>query len=134
LGSADHNFSSTFTELQSSYDVTPKHSLITAILSTSLAVNKPTPRLHNSKNCDTNRQIIQDKVNLTINFKVPEDIEPETNNILNLLQFAAKGTTRNSKPQRTTNDMPYEIKELAVEKRRARSIRQRTHTPDGRRT
>jgi hypothetical protein len=133
LGSADHNLSSTSTELQSSYDVTPKHSLITAILSTSLAVNKPTPRLYNSKNCDTNRQIIQDKVNLT-KFKVHEDIEPETNNILNLLQLAAKGTTPNSKPQRTTNDMPYKIKELAVEKGRARSIRQRTHTPDGRRT
>jgi hypothetical protein len=36
---------------------------------------------------------MQDKTNLSINFKEDEDTEPETNNILNLLQHAAKGDT-----------------------------------------
>jgi len=90
--------------------------------------------LHNSKTkWNTYRQIIQDKVNLSIKLKGHEDIELETNNLLNLLQRAAKKATPNSDPQRTTNNTPYEIKRLAAEKRRARSIWQRTNTPDSRR-
>jgi ABC-type antimicrobial peptide transport system ATPase subunit len=117
-------FSSTFRNLQSCYDVTPKYALIRAILNTSLIVSKPISCLQNSKNCGRSSQIIQDKVNLTINFKVHEDTEPETNNILNLLHHAAKGTTPYSKPQKTTNNITYEINELVTEKGRARSIRQ----------
>ena len=90
--------------------------------------------MHNSKTkWNTYRQIIQDKVNLSIKLKGHEDIELETNNLLNLLQRAAKKATPNSDPQRTTNNTPYEIKRLAAEKRRARSIWQRTNTPDSRR-
>ena len=63
-----------------------------------------------------------------------KDIELENNNILNLLQHAAKEATPNSKPQRTTNNIPYEIKKLVAENRRARSIWKRTHTPGCRRT
>ena len=90
--------------------------------------------MHNSKTkWNTYRQIIQDKVNLSIKLKGHEDIQLETNNLLNLLQRAAKKATPNSDPQRTTNNTPYEIKRLAAEKRRARSIWQRTNTPDSRR-
>jgi len=79
--------------------------------------------LHNSKtNWDTYRQIIQDKVNLPIKLKEHEDIELETNKLLNLLQHAAKETTPNNDPQRTTNNIPYEIKKLVAETRRARSV------------
>ena len=110
------------------------HSPIITTLSTSVIVRKPTPRLHNSKtNWDTYRQIIQDKVNLPIKLKEHEDIELETNNLLNLLQHAAKETTPNNDPQRTTNNIPYEIKKLVAETRRARSVWQRTHTQDSRR-
>jgi hypothetical protein len=55
-----------------------------------------------SKNWDTHRQIIQDKVNLSIH----EDIELETNNLLSLLQHAAKEVTPNSDPQRIKNNVP----------------------------
>jgi hypothetical protein len=95
--------------------------------------------LHNSKtNWDTYRQIIEDKLNLSIKLKEHEDMELETNNLLSLLQHAAKEATPNSDPQRTTNNIPtnnipYEIKRLVVTKRRARSIWQRTHKPDSRR-
>jgi hypothetical protein len=90
--------------------------------------------LHNSKtNWDTYRQIIQDKVNLSIKLKEHEYIEIETNNLLSLLQHVAKEATPNSDPQKTTNKLPYEIKRLVAEKRRSRSIWQRTHTPDSRR-
>jgi hypothetical protein len=44
------------------------------------------------------RKIMQDKANLSINFKEHEDIEPETNNILDLLQHGAKGDTPKNNP------------------------------------
>jgi hypothetical protein len=126
-----NGISSTYTDIQSSYDFTSDHSPIIATLSTSVIVRKPTPRLHNSKtNWDTHRQILRDKVNLSRKLKEPEDIELETNNLLSLLQHAAKEATPNSDPQRTTNNIPYEIKRQVAEKRRARSIWQRTHTPN----
>jgi len=87
-------------------------------------VRKSTARLHNSKtNLDTYRQIIQDKENLSIKFKEDEDIEVVTNNLLNLIQHAAKEATPNSDPQRPTNNIPFEIKKLVAE----------THTTDSRR-
>jgi hypothetical protein len=49
-----------------------------------------------------------------------------------LLQFAAKEATQNSNPRRQTNNIPYEIKKPVAEKRRARSIWQRTQAADSR--
>jgi len=90
--------------------------------------------LHNSKtNWDTYRQIIQDKVNLSIKHKEHRYVELQTNNLLSLFQNAAKEATPNSDPLRTTNNINYEIKRLIAEKRNATSIWQRTHTPDSRR-
>jgi hypothetical protein len=89
-------------------------------LSTPLIVRKPTPHLHNSKtNWNTYRQIIQDKINLSIKLREREDMEIETNNFLHLLQRAAKEATPNSDPQRTTNNIFYEITKPVSEKRRA---------------
>jgi len=54
--------SSTYTDIQSSYDLTSDHSPIIATLSTSVIVRKPTSRLHISKtNLDTYRQMIKAK-------------------------------------------------------------------------
>jgi hypothetical protein len=117
----------------SSYDLSSDHSPIIAILSSSVIVRKPTQCLYNSKtNWDKYRQIIQDKVNLSIKLKEHEDIELETNNLLNLLQHAAKEATPNSDPQKTANNITYEINPVS-KKRPARSIWQRTHTPDSKR-
>jgi hypothetical protein len=104
-----------YSDLQLSNDLTSDHSAITATLST--------PRLHNSKtNWDIYRQIVQDKVSLSIKLKEHENIETETNNLFSLLHHAAKEATPNSEPRRTKNDIPYEIKRLVADKRRARSI------------
>jgi hypothetical protein len=43
-------------------------------------------------------------------------MEIETNNILNLHRHAVKVATPNSDPQRTTNNIPYEIKRLVAGK------------------
>jgi hypothetical protein len=62
-----NGISPTYTDIQSSYDLTSDHSPIIATLSTSVKIRKPTQRLHNSKtNWNTYRQTIPDKVNLSI--------------------------------------------------------------------
>ena len=58
---------------------------------------------------------------------------PTDGNKINVLQNAAKKANSNSEPQSTTNNIPYEIKRLIAEKRKARSTWQRTHTPDSKR-
>ena len=81
-----------------------------------------TTSAHLKSNWDTYRQIMQGKVNLSVKLKEHEGIELETNNLLNLLQHAAKEAAPNNDPKRTTNNKSYEIKKLVAEKRRARSI------------
>jgi hypothetical protein len=82
------------------------------------------------KNWNTYRQIIQDKINLSIKLKEHEDTELETNNLFSLLQHVAREAAPNSDPQRTTDNILYEIKRLVAEKGRARCSWQRTHTTD----
>ena len=90
--------------------------------------------MHISKtNWDSYRQITQDKINLSIKLKEHEDKETETNNLLNLIQHDANEVTPNSDSQRTTNNIHYKIKKLVAEKKRTRSIWQRTYTPESRR-
>jgi hypothetical protein len=51
-------------------------------------------------------------------LKEQEDVELETNRLLSILQHAAKETTPSSNPQRTTTNIPYEIKRLIAAKRK----------------
>jgi hypothetical protein len=121
------------TDVQPSYDLTSDHSPIIATISTSIITGKPTPRLHNSKaNWETYRQTIQEKAKLSLKLKDHEHVELETNNLIKMLQNATKKATPSSEPQRASNNVPYEIKRLIAEKRKARSTWQRTHTPDKR--
>ena len=50
-----------------------------------------------------------------------------------MIQNTAKKATPSSEPHRATNNVPYEIKRLKAEKRKARSTWQRIHTPDNKR-
>ena len=50
-----------------------------------------------------------------------------------MLQNAVKNATPSSEPQWAPSNVPYEIKRLIAEKRKARSTWQRTHTPDNKR-
>jgi len=119
------------TRHKSIYDLTSEHSPITATLSTPVIVRKPKASLYNSKTTwGTYRQKIHDKVNLAIKLKVYEYIEQESNSLLSLLHHAAKEATPNTDPQRMTKNITYEIKKVVAKQRKARSIWQRTHTPD----
>jgi hypothetical protein len=103
--------SSTYIDIQSSYDLTSDHSPIIATLSTSVIVRKPTPRLYSSKtNWKAYRQIMQGKIHLSIELKEHQGIEPETNNLLNLLLPAAKESTPNSDPNEQQITYPTKLR------------------------
>jgi hypothetical protein len=65
-------------------------------------------------------------------LKEQEHVDLENNRQLSILQHAAKEATPNSNPQRTTTNIPYEIKRLIAVKRKARSTCQRNHSLDSR--
>jgi hypothetical protein len=73
-------------------------------------------------NWDTYRRTIKDKVNPSMKLKEQENLELQTNSVLSILQHAAKEATPNSNLQRTTTNIPYEIKKLIAAKRKVRSI------------
>ena len=126
--------SSGYTDSHPRYDPTSDRSPVIATISTTTITRKPTPRLHNSKtNCETYRQTIQEDVKLSIKLKDHEHIEMETNNLINMLQNAAKKATPSTEPRTATNNVPCEIKRIIAEKRKARATWQRTHTPDSKR-
>jgi hypothetical protein len=54
-------------------------------------------------------------------LKKQDDVELETNHLLSIRRHAAKQTTLTSNPQRTTTNIPYEIKKLIAAKRKGRS-------------
>jgi hypothetical protein len=83
-----------YTDIKPSYDLTSDHSPIIATISSSIITRKPTPGLHNSKtNGETYRQTIQEKAKLSIKLKDNEQVEPETNSLVTMLQNAAKKAT-----------------------------------------
>jgi len=60
-------------------------------------------------------------------------MEMETNNLINMLQYAAKKATPSTEPQRATNNVPSETKRIIAEKRKTMATLQITHTPDSKR-
>lgn len=128
-----NGISQSYTDVVPSFDLSSDHSPIIATISTTVIIKKPTPRLHNFKtNWDTYRLIIEQEVNLLVRLQTPEQIETETNNLINLLQNAAKQSTPQPGQKKFSTNIPLEIKRLVAEKRKARSIWQRTHRPDDR--
>jgi len=129
-----NGISTTYIDIQASYDLTSEHTPIIATISISVTVRQPTPRLYNSQtNWEIYRKLVRNKVKLEVKLKEQEDVELATDNFICVLQHAAKEATPARNPQRPTNNISSEIKELVVAKRKARSTWQRTHTPDSRR-
>jgi len=126
-----NGISTTYVDIQASYDLTSDHTPIIATISTSSAVRQPPPRVYNLQtNWETYRKLVRDKANLAIKLKEREDVELGTNSFVSVLQHAAQEATPTRNPQRPTKNIPSEIKRLVAAKRKARSTWQRTHTPD----
>jgi hypothetical protein len=63
-------------------------------------------------------------------LKNREDVEVVTNNFINVLQQAAQAATPTLNPLRLATNIPSEIKRLVTVKRNARSMWQKTHSPE----
>jgi hypothetical protein len=127
--------STTYTDIQASYDLTWDHTPIIVTISTSVMVRQPAPRLHTSQtNWEKYQNVIRDKVDLRTKLKTCEDVEIATNNFISVLQEAAQEATPTRNPLRPTKNIPSEIKKLVTVKLKARSTWQKNLTPEDRRS
>jgi hypothetical protein len=69
----------------------------------------------------------------TQELKTREDIELATNELIEVLQQAAKTATPVKHGSRRANNLPSHIKQLVAQKRSARAKWQKTHTPGDKR-
>jgi len=129
-----NGISTTYADVQASYDLTSDHTPIVVTISTTIVVRKPALRLHTSH---TNRALyrtaVRDKLPTTMKLKTCEDIEIATTNFIGILRQAALAATPTRHSLRPASNLPYEIKRLVALKCRARSKWPTTHVPDGRR-
>jgi hypothetical protein len=123
--------SPSYMNIISSYDLSSDHTPIIATLSTIPKTNNPLPSLHNFKtNWEVYRLHIQNNTDLAVRLKSPDDIERETLAFTTLIQQAAKKATPQLPRKQDTNYISWEIKQLIAQKRKARSLWQRTLIPE----
>jgi hypothetical protein len=124
----------THCDIASNFDLTSDHSSIVITISTIILTIEPVPHLCSSK---TNWHKFQDHINQqlnpTIRLKEHDEIEQAVHEFIVLLQTAAWNATPPSHQKLPDTNLPLIIKELVLEKRRARRIWQRTRQPDDKR-
>ena len=123
--------SNSYLEVEPNYDLSSDHTPVIATLSTTLITAPKTPKLHTAKtNWQDYRNIIEARIQLNISLKTPEEIEEGTQELIQTLQEAAKQATPPSHtPQKRVNNIPFDIKKLVIEKRKARKKWHRSHSP-----
>jgi hypothetical protein len=125
-----NGISSTYSAIESSYDLSSDHSPVIATISSSPIYIHPTPRLHTSRtNLCVYRTKFQDDINLRISLQSCTEVEVATNNFISLLQAAARQATPPQVYKKYVVNIPIEIKKLFAEKRKAREKWQRSHAP-----
>jgi hypothetical protein len=102
-----NGISTSYTEIMLSY-LTSDHSPVIVMVSTTEIYRNAPPQLHNSKtNWDTYREILQNRTNLSAGLQDDTDIDRETNNLIYLLQQAAKEIYSKLLPACTINKYTY---------------------------
>ena len=87
-----------------------------------------TPKLHTAKtNWQEYRNILDVRINISL--KTPEEIEEGMEKLIMIFQKAARQATPPPNIQKRTKDIPFEIKKLIIEKRKARKKWQCSHSP-----
>jgi len=123
-------FSSSYADIQPSYDLSSDHTPIITTLSTTLMTKRPTPRLRNSRT-DWHRykSEISNQVNGTWKLKTREDIDAAVTKFTNILKQAAHLATPATNPHGISMYLPSKIKCLVALKRKARATWKKTHGP-----
>lgn len=117
-------------DIESSFDLSSDHSPIIITISTEVIWKETPPRLCNRQtNWAYFQEVINRTINLNLRLKTPEEIEDAVQYLTELLQNAAwKATPIQDQKDNYTN-IPLHIKELLLEKRRARRTWQRSRHP-----
>ena len=112
-----NGISTTYNDIQASYDLTSDHTPIIATISTTVRVRQPPPKLHSPQtNWETYRTLVRNTTNLAVKLKERADVELATDNFIGILQHATKEATPTRKPHRPINNLPGEVKKLVVAK------------------
>jgi len=121
-----NGISATYADVQANYDLTSDHNHIIVIISTTIVVRQPAPRLHTSHtNWAIYKTVVRDKVHSAMKLKTNEDIETATTKFIGILQQTAQVATPKRHPLSPASNLPSDIKPLVAIKRRARSMWQK---------
>jgi len=117
-----NGISTSYVEIQASLDLTSDHSPIIVTINTTTPVRQIPPRLHNSQtNWESYRALVRATTNPAVKLKEQGDVKIAIDNFTCILRHATKVATPCRNPQRPTNTIPSNIKELVAVKIKARS-------------
>lgn len=117
--------------IESNLDLNSDHSPIIVTLSTDIIWKKPPPRLCSKKTDWTHfSRYINDNITLNIRLKEKEDIEKSVQYLTTLIQNASWQSTPEAQGVIQENrNIPLHIRELVIDRRRARKRWQATRNP-----
>lgn len=112
-------------------DLNSDHSPVILTLSDSVITSDAPSRLTNRRTDWSKYQsIITDNLCLTVPLKSPQQLESDIDNFVSLLKMAAKNSTPEMKKILPGKNYPLEVKQLILDKRRARRQWQETRNPE----
>lgn len=123
--------SNNYTTVESNYDIFYDHSPVILTLSTTIICPPKNILLTSSRtNWDEFRQYLDERVDLKIILKSPDDINEAVDNITKLIQQSAQyATPKNSVKNNENNNIPKQIADLIVERRQTRRLWMHTRDP-----
>jgi hypothetical protein len=118
-----------YTDIVLSFELSYPTPIIT-IISSSVISRHNALRLHNYKtNWEKYREGIANNINLKIMLKYFEDFDSAIETLTKLTQHAALQSTPPLAPHKCMNNIHPELEQILREKRKARTLWQRTHFP-----
>ena len=127
-----NRISKSFMEIEPNYDLSSDHTPVIVTISTTVIHVPKTPKFHNAKtNWQTYRNILDARIQLNISLKTPEEIDVGLEELTTILQEAARQATPSpSTPSKARgNNISFDIKNLIIQKRKARKKWHRSHSP-----
>lgn len=123
--------SSNYVHVEESVDLTSDHTPIILTLSDTIIIKQIPPRLTGKNtNWEQFRGELDNKINLRVPLKSPEQLENEVENFVKLIQEAAWNSTPELQRKSVVPTYPVQVREMVLEKRKARRKWQRIRTAE----
>ncbi|KAL4119135.1 hypothetical protein QTP88_011986 [Uroleucon formosanum] len=112
------------------YDLNSDHSSVILTLNASPPLRPISPKLFNRT---TNKlqfhELVDQRIKLNVKLKSKDDLDSAVNNFTNIIQSSAWSSSKQTTPPSNLSPMPAHIREVIVQKRRARAHYQRSRLP-----